>query len=71
MTAQNLERAKQPLTVPVLAIGGEFSLGEGVANTMRLVANDVQGLVIPRSGHFIAEEAPGAVSGALTMFLAP
>jgi hypothetical protein len=38
---------------------------------MRLVANDVQGLVIPGAGHFVAEEAPDAVLAALTKFLAP
>jgi pimeloyl-ACP methyl ester carboxylesterase len=70
-TAQNLERIKRKLSVPVLAIGGQFALGEGVAETMRLVASDVQGLVIPGSGHFIAEEAPEAVLAALTTFLAP
>jgi pimeloyl-ACP methyl ester carboxylesterase len=71
MAAQNLERAKQPLTVPVLAIGGELSLGGRVADTMRMVASDVEGLVIPGSGHFIAEEGPDAVLRGLATFLAP
>ena len=33
--------------MPVLAIGGEESGGAGVAETMKLVADDVQGVVLP------------------------
>jgi hypothetical protein len=39
------------LTMPVLAIGGEESGGEGVAATMKLVADDVKGAVLTGSGH--------------------
>ncbi|MBV9359746.1 MAG: hypothetical protein JO023_29900 [Chloroflexi bacterium] len=38
---------------------------------MKLVAQDVQSVVIPGSGYWIAEEAPEAVVTALTEFLAP
>jgi pimeloyl-ACP methyl ester carboxylesterase len=38
---------------------------------MRKAAANVQELVIPGSGHFIAEEAPDAMLAALTSFLAP
>jgi pimeloyl-ACP methyl ester carboxylesterase len=55
----------------VLAIGGEESGGEGIANTMRLVADDVQGVVLTGSGHWVAEQAPGQLLAALTTFLAP
>ncbi|MDX3099140.1 alpha/beta hydrolase [Streptomyces sp. ME02-6991-2B] len=68
---QNAERAKQPLTMPVLAIGGGESVGEGVATTMKLAANDVQALIIPGSGHWVAEEAPEEMLKALSRFLAP
>jgi len=44
---------------------------EGPALLMKLVANDVQGLVIPGAGHFLAEEAPEQMLAALTKFLAP
>ena len=71
MTAQNQERVKVKLTMPVLAIGGGLSTAGGPAMTMRAAATDVQELVIPGSGHFIAEEAPGAMLAALTSFLAP
>ena len=57
-TAQNEQRNKQKLTVPVLAIGGAESFGAGVAAAMKLAADNVQTLVIPGVGHWIAEEAP-------------
>ncbi|MFF0291201.1 alpha/beta fold hydrolase [Streptomyces sp. NPDC005262] len=69
--AQNTERAKTRLPMPVLAIGGAASVGEGVANTMKLTAGNVQSLVIPACGHWVAEEAPEEMLVALTAFLAP
>jgi pimeloyl-ACP methyl ester carboxylesterase len=66
--AQNKERNNQPLTMPVLAIGGAESWGEAVGN---VAANDVQTVVIPGVGHWVAETAPEEVLTALTAFLAP
>ncbi|MEU1465003.1 hypothetical protein ABZ467_30755 [Streptomyces sp. NPDC005727] len=54
-----------------LAIGGAGGLGEGVADTMRLVARDVRSAVIAGTGHWVAEEAPQEVLAALTTFSAP
>jgi pimeloyl-ACP methyl ester carboxylesterase len=70
-TAQNLQRktARQPL--PVLAIGGAASSGENGVNAMKLAADDVQSLIIPSSGHFVAEEAPEEMLAGLTAFLTP
>ena len=70
-SAQNQERKAQRLTLPVLAIGGGESSGEGVGNTMKLAADDVQTLVIPGCGHCVAEQAPDQLLAALTTFLAP
>jgi pimeloyl-ACP methyl ester carboxylesterase len=70
-TAQNEQRKTRRLTLPVLAIGGAKGVGEGTANTMRLVADHVQGVIIPGSGHWVAEEAPDKLLAALTPFLAP
>jgi pimeloyl-ACP methyl ester carboxylesterase len=71
-TAQNVTRSMgSKLTMPVLAIGGERSSMDGPEQLMKVVANDVQGLVIPGAGHFLAEEAPEQVLAALTEFLAP
>ncbi|MEO3806029.1 alpha/beta hydrolase [Nonomuraea sp. B1E8] len=57
-----------PLTIPVLAIGGELS-GTYVEQVMRLVATDVTGLVVPGAGHFLPEEAPDAMAKVLLDFL--
>jgi pimeloyl-ACP methyl ester carboxylesterase len=70
-SAQNQQRKAQRLTLPVLAIGGGESSGEGVGNTMKLAADDVQTLVIPGCGHWVAEQAPDQLLAALTTFLAP
>ena len=69
--AQNEQRATRRLTMPVLGIGGEMSFGENVGNGVRAVADDVQSLVIPGVGHFVAEEAPDEMLAALAAFLAP
>ena len=57
--------------MPVLAIGGEVSYGEHVADAMRPIAADVQPAVIAGAGHWVAEQAPDALLAALTPFLAP
>jgi pimeloyl-ACP methyl ester carboxylesterase len=69
--AQNERRKARRLTLPVLAIGGAESSGEGVGNTMKLAADDVQTVVLPDCGHWVAEQAPEALLAALTAFLAP
>jgi pimeloyl-ACP methyl ester carboxylesterase len=69
--AQNQQRKTAPLAVPVLGIGGEHSLGDQVAATMKLAAGDVQALVVPGCAHWVPEEAPQETLAALTTFLAP
>jgi pimeloyl-ACP methyl ester carboxylesterase len=69
--AQDEQRKTRPLTMPVLAVGGEASFGENVGHAVGAVADDVQSLVIPGVGHFLAEEAPEELLAALTAFLAP
>jgi pimeloyl-ACP methyl ester carboxylesterase len=69
--AQNEQRKTRRLTLPVLAIGGERSAGEGPGITMKLVADDVQTMVLAGSGHWVAEQAPEQLLAALTEFLAP
>ena len=64
-------KAARPLPMPVLGIGGEHSLREQVADTMKLAAGDVQTLVVPGCGHHPAEETPEETLAALTAFLAP
>jgi pimeloyl-ACP methyl ester carboxylesterase len=69
--AQDAQRKSRRLPMPILAIGGEASFGEHVAEAMRLVADDVQGVVLPGTGHFVAEESPDELLEVLTAFLAP
>jgi pimeloyl-ACP methyl ester carboxylesterase len=69
--AQGEERKTRRLTMPVLAIGGAESGGEGVAATMRLVADDVTGVVLTGAAHWVAEQAPEELLSAVTDFLAP
>ena len=57
--------------MPVLAMGGAESLGAMATDTMKLTADDVQTLVIPGIGHWLAEQAPDKLVAALTAFLAP
>jgi pimeloyl-ACP methyl ester carboxylesterase len=71
MMAQNEQRKNRRLTLPVLAIGGSESAGEHVAESMKLVADDVQGVVLAGAGHYGAEQAPEELLAALTEFLAP
>ena len=69
--AQDAERKTRRLTMPVLAIGGAASFGDLVGNALQAVADDVQRVVFPEVGHFVAEEAPEEMLAALTAFLAP
>jgi pimeloyl-ACP methyl ester carboxylesterase len=66
--AQNEQRTTRPLTMPVLAIGGAASWGKAVGH---VAANDVQTVVIPGTGHWVAETAPEEMLAALTAFLTP
>ena len=55
---QNIESSKVKLPMPVLALGGECSFGTAALDSMRLLATDVSGGIVPDSGHWIAEEQP-------------
>lgn len=57
------------LTMPVLAIGGGKSFGEGEAAVMRNAATDVTGLVVPESGHWLMEEATATTVAAISDFI--
>lgn len=66
----NQENAKTKLPMPVLALGGEASFGEGVEHSLARVAADVRGGVIPGCAHWIAEEQPERLLEALFAFFA-
>ena len=57
------------LTMPVLAIGGEKSLGNELAQQMKLVASDVTIVVLKDTGHWVLEERPKETTEALVKFL--
>jgi pimeloyl-ACP methyl ester carboxylesterase len=57
------------LTMPVLSIGGEKSLGNELAEQMKLVASDVTVVVLKDTGHWILEERPKETTDALVKFL--
>jgi pimeloyl-ACP methyl ester carboxylesterase len=50
-------------------VAGQHSTGTMPEETMRLVATDVTGLVIPEAGHFLPEEAPEELGKAVLDFL--
>jgi pimeloyl-ACP methyl ester carboxylesterase len=65
---QNKEYSRVKLPMPVLALGGECSFGTAALDSMRLLATDVRGGVVPDSGHWIAEERPDFVVDQLFKF---
>jgi pimeloyl-ACP methyl ester carboxylesterase len=54
----NKEYARTRLKMPVLALGGERGFGNRTVRSMQELAENVQGGVIERCGHWIAEERP-------------
>jgi len=55
--------------MPVLAIGGEKSLGDVLGQQMKLVASDVTVVVLKDTGHWVLEERPKETSETLLKFL--
>jgi pimeloyl-ACP methyl ester carboxylesterase len=53
--------AQHRLHMPVRVIAGEKSSGPFLIEQVRLVADDVDGAVIPGAGHWLIEEAPERV----------
>jgi pimeloyl-ACP methyl ester carboxylesterase len=62
-----LSRTK--LTMPVLSIAGEKSMGDALGQQMKLVATDVDSVVLKDAGHWIMEERPQETTSALVGFL--
>jgi pimeloyl-ACP methyl ester carboxylesterase len=72
---QNQNYSKTKLTMPVLALGGSFIpvLGGNVTMPsiiygMKILAQNVTGITVPNSGHFIPEEQPQFLSDQLLKF---
>jgi pimeloyl-ACP methyl ester carboxylesterase len=57
------------LTIPVLTIGGDKSLGVALGQQAKLVATDVTVVVLKDTGHWVLEERPKKTAEALQKFL--
>ena len=57
------------LTMPVLTIGGDKSLGEALGQQAKLVATDATVIVLKDTGHWVLEERPKETTEALQKFL--
>jgi pimeloyl-ACP methyl ester carboxylesterase len=49
------------VAVPVVALGGDKSLGANVEKMLKLVAKNVEGEIVSNCGHFLPEEYPAVV----------
>jgi pimeloyl-ACP methyl ester carboxylesterase len=65
----NKASARTKITMPVVAMGGEYSVGAMAAQSMKAVATQVESVIIPGSGHWLPEENTSAVMLSLTNFL--
>ena len=55
--------------MPMLVLTGEKASGEGLIQQARLVATNVEGVIIQGSGHWLMDEAPEQVIPRLVEFL--
>ena len=58
-----------PLSMPILAMGGEASSGPAMEQIWSPVTTDLRTYVIPRTGHWIGDENPQAVAERVAAFL--
>jgi pimeloyl-ACP methyl ester carboxylesterase len=61
--------ARTRLTMPMLVLAGGKASGEFLIQQGRLVAENVEGVIIRNSGHWLMEEAPDQVIPRLVSFL--
>lgn len=61
--------AATKLKMPMLVLTGEKASGEFLIRQGRLVADDVEGVVVKGAGHWLMEEAPGEVIPRLVAFI--
>jgi pimeloyl-ACP methyl ester carboxylesterase len=66
----NRENARRKLPMPVLAIGGDHSMADQVAQMMQPLVTNVRAAVIERCGHWVAEERPAHLAELLSDFFA-
>ena len=61
--------AQTKLTMPMLVLSGEKAGGQFLIDQGRMVDDNVEGVIIKGSGHWLMEEAPGQTIPALVAFL--
>jgi pimeloyl-ACP methyl ester carboxylesterase len=61
--------AKTPLQMPMLVLTGEKASGPVLIEQSRLVAKNVEGVIVPNAGHWLMEEAGPVVMPKLVEFL--
>ena len=64
----NARYAQTRLTMPVLALGAEFSGGQYIVEMMKGLAENVRGEVVEGAGHWLAEEQPTVIADHLLTF---
>ncbi|MSQ19047.1 MAG: alpha/beta hydrolase [Betaproteobacteria bacterium] len=57
------------LTMPVLAVAGSAGVGPSIVEAVKRIAPHATGLVVDGCGHYVSEEAPGALLVALDRLL--
>jgi pimeloyl-ACP methyl ester carboxylesterase len=72
---ENENYSKTKLTMPVLAVGGEYypAFGGNVTTNsalyaMKALAQNASGIIVPNSGHWIPEEQPDFIIKLLDNF---
>jgi len=63
------ELARTKLTMPMLVLTGEKASGEFLIQQGRIVASNVEGVVVKGSGHWLMDEARDQVVPKLVSFL--
>lgn len=66
----NAPLKERPLSMPVLAMGGEASGGAWMEPLWRPVAHDLATWIVPQAGHWLGDENPMPVAERLLAFLA-
>ena len=67
--AEFAELGKTPLPMPMLVLSGEKAGGSFLIDQGKMVATNVEGVIVQGSGHWLMEEAPEQVIPALVKFL--
>ena len=66
----NAELARTKLSIPLLVLGGEKSGGDFLIAQGKLVATNVEGMLVKGSGHWLMDEAPDQVIPRIVGFFA-